>query len=266
MKQLTIACSIFGLFAAAGCSGSASETTATVQVTWTLGIQTCAQHGVTQIDAKLIPSAGPAQSKRVDCVVGKATFVGVTRGIYSLELYGYVGNDQNPTFWGKSDTVLDIRNGGVAVIPEIKLSKIPAALDVVWKFSDGSLCSFAGVDTVSIEIEDASANSLTDQAAYAYLRELPCDPSLAKGASEDKVPGSKAFAAARGIVVQGLLGGDYTIRAAAYHSNSPGVTKFLATAQVKALVSGELRPLDLTLAPIGSAPAGGSSPRGTPGG
>ena len=125
-------------------------------------------------------------------------------------------------------------------MPRVYLAEKPGGIDLTWKFHDGSLCSFAGVDTITINVWDSHANRV-------FNEDLACDPGKAAQEAEAAQPLRSLHDTAKGVVIDRLFAGDYTVQAFAKDSANEAVPKHWAEEREVTTIHGRLTPVDLTL-------------------
>lgn len=249
-RHFGIAFSILGLLISTGCSsGSDGLSPASVDVSWQIGGASCGAVGVSTVRISLINETGIYTTETVACQLGKSILSQVPPGLYDVQIDGFRAGTNSPSHRG-SLLGVDVRPGSVTVLPRVELSEVPGGLDVTWKFEDGDLCAFAGVDTVVINIWDGHNNRI-------YEEGFPCDPQLALVEAETRDPTRALYNDTRGIVIDGLYAGQYTLRAFAIKAGTDLHPKFWA--ENKPVVThAALSQVNLTLSPCEVTQADGS--------
>ena len=180
---------------------------ASVDIAWSIGGSTCSARGIATVQVTLSNSLGVQDTVTTGCQVGRVTMKNIPAGVYDIRVDGFPAGNLYPTYGGTQGTVSV--HPGDNIIPSVEMSEMPGALDITWRFDDGALCAFAGVETVELVLWDSHSNR-------TYSESLPCNPSLAQDVAEENIPTRALFSGVRGILVEGLYAGPYTLRALAY--------------------------------------------------
>jgi len=180
---------------------------ASVEVTWSVGGSTCSERGIATVQVTLSTPKGVEDTITTACQMGRVNVDSVPAGTYDIRVDGYPSGSTYPTYGGNLDGVP--LHPGDNQTSSIEMAEKPGALDITWRFDDGSLCAFAGVETIELVLWDSHSNR-------AYAETLPCNPSLAQQVAEANEPTRVLFGGVRGILVEGLYAGPYVLRALAY--------------------------------------------------
>ncbi len=220
MKHLAIPLTLLLLI---GCGGEDSARPGVLDVSWTIGGSTCGASGVSSVRVSLFDANGLYSTENSACQLGQVTIPDVPGGNYTVQVDGFRAASDLPTYTGFVSGI-NVREGTVTIAPRVEMAEMPGGMDVTWRFQDGELCGFAGVDTVIINIWDTHSNRI-------YEESLPCNPELAVVEAEQNVPGRVLYDAARGIVIDNLYAGQYTMRAFAMKAGEDLHPKYWAEAQ-----------------------------------
>lgn len=248
MKQLSIFTSlVLGLTAVAsvGCGNShRPDPPGTVTLSWAIGGTTCTATGVAMVEISLLTAEAVETTTTVPCQLGTVDVSNILPGLYTVKVDGYIAGQAVPSYTGTLPEV-EVRSGAVTIVPRIQMSESPGGLDVTWKFHDGSLCAFAGVDTINLNVWDSHSNLIKEE-------KLPCDPAQAVATAEAADPTRALYTTTRGIVMDGLYAGQYTLRAFALKQPLDDVSpvQYKYFAESKPTIShSQITPVDLVLQP-----------------
>lgn len=151
----------------AACGGEGDDLPpGSLTVNWLVGTSGCGQLGVDTV-AVLI-EGGELQGTNVrtfQCDQSSATISGLPPGIYNLTLRGAdaTGVDR---FEG-AYTNVEIRSGGTTSTPTVRLTALPANIEITWYFDNGRMCTHNGVDTIGITFFEDEYEVLTATANCA---------------------------------------------------------------------------------------------------
>jgi hypothetical protein len=179
MKHILIAACLTGLLAT-GCGGSSTDPPGNMQVSWSMGIESCQGLGMAVVDVSLISADGVVyDTQRVACTLKTYLFRNIPPGAYSVQVDGYRANAPTPEYEGFTEL---ISVGSLeTALANVPLDRRPGSINVSWGFSDGSLCGFAGVDSVRLTIGQIKSPS-------ARVMDYPCDPLAAQAQAEAEFP------------------------------------------------------------------------------
>jgi hypothetical protein len=126
-------------------------------------------------------------------------------------------------------------------VPRIYLAEKPDGIDLTWRFDNGSLCSFSGVDTVDVSVWDIHSNRV-------WRESLPCDPLMAQAQAEENEPMRALHSVAKGIAIEGLFAGSYIIQALGLRPEA-GLPIWWAEESQVLVEHAKLTAVDLVLSP-----------------
>lgn len=190
---------VFALVAFVGCADSSDG--GAIDVSWTIGGSTCNQSGVTRMVISLYVGGDVIQSAEAGCVGGTTRVEGVPAGTYAVEVAAYRADSADPAYVGRV-TGVSVPKGGAVAAPLVELEEAPGAIDLSWRFDDGQLCRFLGIESVTVGVFDEFGRRAMD-------RDLACDPLPEAVAAED---GADSYlAGANGVLFEPLLPGKYKV-------------------------------------------------------
>ena len=197
------------LLTLSACGSDSIDDPGRMEVHWVIGGSTCATSEVSTVQVTLYGDDGIQDVVTSPCQMGSVIVESLPPGRYNVQVDGFHSQQTLPTYWGTVQDV-PIRSGYTNTAPTVEMAEKPGAMDVTWRFSDGKVCAFAGVDTVEISIWDSHSNKV-------YANELPCSPSLIAEAEEEHTqPSAVVYDSAKGIVIHGLYSGNYLLKAFAW--------------------------------------------------
>ena len=179
----------------------------------------------------------------VPCQMGKATLEGLEPTLYNIQVDGFPAQTANPTYWGVVEGV-SIRSGMTTESPVVEMAEKPGAIDLSWRFGNGKVCAFVGVDTIEIAIWDAHSNKI-------YQEVLPCAPELFVAEGEQTPPTEILYEGAKGIVIDGLYSGEYMLQALAYDGDPDSTPVYWSTVHPQ-VGHAQLTVVELVLEPCDS--------------
>lgn len=243
MKHVAIATCIASFLLLSGCEGSSSEPPGTLQVSWTLGTETCAGLGMTIADVSLIGMDGIVyDTQRVACTIQTHLFRNIPAGAYTVQIFGYRANATTPEYEGSGPPVA-VEPGRTA-LATIPMQRRPGSINVAWSFSDGKLCGFAGVDTVQLTVGQVGTPN-------AQTYDYPCDPLAAQAKAEAEDPRAQLLDLDGYFInIPGLDAGEYRVIAKGMRTVQPqqATTLYAALSEVVVLY-GQVLPIEMKLAP-----------------
>lgn len=239
MKNVCLIIGISLLLVFAGCGDGESEKDGAIGVSWAIGGTTCGAASVSIVEISVYDDSRVYNTATVACQLGQYEIGHIPVGTYNVRIDGIQSTSAVPIYEGTIDSVRVVADDTTQV-PRIYLAEKPGGIDLTWKFDDGSLCSFAGVDVVTVNVWDTHANRVFNQ-------DLACDPGKANEEAEAAKPIRSLYDTAKGIVIDGLFAGDYTVQAFAKDSTAGGVPKHFAEERDVTTIHGRLTPVDLTL-------------------
>jgi len=203
------------VLALTGCNSDQIDNPGSMEVHWVIGGSTCAGSEVSTVQVTLYGDNGIQDIVTSPCQMGGTTVHQLPPGRYNVQVDGFPAQQTLPTYWGTVEDV-NIRSGYVNTAPIVEMAEKPGALDVTWRFSDGKVCAFAGVDTIELTLWDSHSNKV-------YGKELPCAPTMSPQEKEQTQPSAVLYESAQGIIVDGLYSGDYLLKAFALKNGEKAV-------------------------------------------
>jgi len=232
---------ILSLLLLAGCGYIPTDNdSTTVDIRWSIGGSTCTARGITTVQVTLYTPNHIEDSVTTACQLGHIELNDVRPGTYDIRVDGYPAQSDYPTYGGQVTGVL-IQSGSPNVAPSVEMAEKPGALDLTWRFEDGSLCAFAGVDTVELMLWDEHSNR-------RFLETLSCNPTLARDEAEQLDPTRSLIEAVNGILIEDLYAGTYTLQAMAYPADPTLGATHWAIAEPN-VVHAQITPVELVFAP-----------------
>lgn len=153
-----------GALLIAGCGDDqAALPPGSVSVNWLVGTSGCS--GLSVDTVAVLIEGGELSGTNVrtyPCSAGEATLSGLAPGVYDLTLRG---QDQQGVdrFEGEARNV-DVRSGGITSVPTVRLTALPAVIDVTWYFDNGRMCAHNEIETVGITLFQDEYEVLTGEA------------------------------------------------------------------------------------------------------
>jgi hypothetical protein len=140
-----------------------------VSVRYTFGgIRSCAQAGVTTVDAQLVDSDGAVvDGQNVACIAGRIDFANIPVGNYSLYLDGLDGNGAVQFTADVDDIVIAAAAEDLGIINLVPLS---STVVVRLALPTGETCATLGVANIDVRIVDANGGT-TGQAVACVAGE-----------------------------------------------------------------------------------------------
>ena len=211
MKHLPTAFAILGMVVTGACGGSTPTRPGGLEVSWTIGgSSACSSFSSTiaTVRISLITGNGVYDTETIPCQSQQPyAFRNLEPGAYRVQIDGFPAGSEYASFMGSTPDPVSVAPNAVSKVPRIEMSEKPGAVDLTWKFYDGSLCAFAGVDSIEVHIWDSHG-------AKQFADSFPCDPVLAKDTAEKKDPAVELYPGTRGVVIDNLYAGSgYTLRA-----------------------------------------------------
>ena len=230
---------LLGLVLTGACGGSSSPRPGGIEVSWAIGGSTCTESNIATVRISLLTLNGVYDTESVPCQSKQPYSIrNVDPGNYRIQIDGFPSGSEYASFAGSTPEVIGVVPNGVTKVPRIELSEKPGAVDLTWKFFDGSLCGFAGVDTVAVYIWDIHSKKV-------FSGTFPCDPVMAKTAAEQQDPAVQLYPNTRGVVIDQLYAGTYKLRAYGV-SESDLDYKYWSEASVN-VDFGRVTPVDVVL-------------------
>jgi hypothetical protein len=228
MKHILIAACLTGLLAT-GCGESSTDPPGNMQVSWSMGIESCQGLGMAVVDVSLIGADGFVyDTQRVACTLKTYLFRNIPAGAYSVQVDGYRANAPTPEYEGFTELInVAPQETALANVP---LDRRPGSINVSWGFADGSLCGFAGVDSVRLTI--GQLNSPT-----ATVMTYPCDPLAAQAQAEAESPKAQTRDLnGYCLSIGGLSAGGYRVIAQGLRTVAIGQQQVLYATQTELVV------------------------------
>jgi|GEM_PF-3848514 hypothetical protein len=211
-----------------------------VDVSWSIGGSTCTARGIATVQVTLYTPSRIEDTVTTACQLGHVELSNVSAGIYNIRVDGYPAQSDYPTYGGEI-TGVAVRSGTPNVAPSVEMAEKPGALDLTWRFGDGALCAFAGVDTVEVSLWDEHSNR-------SFFETLSCNPSLARDEAESLDPTRSLIEGVNGILIEDLYAGHYTMQAMAYPADRTLGATHWANAEPK-VVHAQVTPVELVFQP-----------------
>jgi hypothetical protein len=238
MFNVFVACLVF-----VGCGSEVTDEPGNLDVRWVIGGSTCAGSDVTTVHVTVYDADGFVDGMTVPCQMGQATLESLEPAVYNIQVDGFPAQTANPTYWGVVEGV-SIRSGMTTESPVVELAEKPGAIDLSWRFGNGKVCAFAGVDTLEVAIWDDHSNKI-------YQEILPCAPKLLVEDVEQTPPTEVLYESATGIVIDGLYSGEYQLQALAYEDGPDATPVYWATVHPQ-VDHAQLTMVELVLEPCNS--------------
>jgi hypothetical protein len=238
---MTLVCFLF----ASGCGEDKILANGAIELSWAIGGSTCGAAGISLVEvtvynAEHYNAEQIYSSTTVACELGKIQIPNIPAGAYSVRIDGIHQSTDKPIYEGSALNV-EVQPNQVTVVPRINLTEKPGAIDLTWRFETGTLCSFTGVDTVDVSVWDIHS-------VQVWREILPCDPAIALVAAEKNEPIRALYTDAKGILIEALYAGSYTVEAQGLMAESGLPTWWAQELQV-VVQHGKLTPVDLVLSP-----------------
>ena len=222
MKHIKAASLVPLLIMAIGCGGGSSgDGSTTLEVPWSIGGGTCNQSGVKAMVVTLIQEDEVVLSLDAICTDGSVVFEDLAPGRYDIKVEGFRDGGKTAVFLGSRADV-DVPDGEATVAGKIELSEATGALDLLWQFSDGKICAFAGVNWIDVTVWDEHSVRITDD-GIACNPTLNNEPNSAKPYLDD----------AAGFVIDDLFAGQYRVFLLGYNKKDDGMPVYWAEASPK---------------------------------
>ena len=158
---------VLGIAASAACGDEGDNLpSGNLAVSWLVGTSGCDQLGVETV-AVLIEGGelSGTNVRTFQCGETSATISGLPPGIYDLTLRGRdaAGVDRFQGIYRNAE----VRSGGTTTVGTIRLTALPATIDVTWYFDNGRMCAHNDVDLIGITLFEDEYEVLTAQADCA---------------------------------------------------------------------------------------------------
>ncbi len=149
-RYARLAFALAAVLAAVATSGCNTESEpaplGTLDLTWTLGPNSCEEAGLSRIAVEL----DDAVVREADCDDGGVVIEDLEPGNRQLTLTGLDADDV-VRFAAKPETVRIVAEE-VTDAEDVLLSALPARVDVTWYFTNGRLCSTNDIDDVELSV------------------------------------------------------------------------------------------------------------------
>jgi hypothetical protein len=149
--RIGLMASVLGLLAAACSDEPAALPGGAMQLSWLVGTGGCEASGVDTVGVALVGGSSTTPTVySYPCGQGSVTLSDLAPGTYDVSLYG---NDPSGVarFGGQASNV-QVRSEGTTTVATIRLSALPARIDVAWYFENGRLCSYNNVEDIEITL------------------------------------------------------------------------------------------------------------------
>lgn len=195
------------LWTGAACSGplvpsedAQSGLAGSVDVRWALGGRSCNEAGVATVQASLESPEGEAFGvAQAACQMGTVTMPSISPGLYRLVLRG-ASRDGMVTHQAALDGTT-VKSGETYAPRKLNLRSLGASLDIRWRFHNGELCSFNGVDEIELAVFDDRGHELhlmtyaCDESAEILIEDVPAGIVTVIGTGVDAATGEPGFRA-----------------------------------------------------------------------
>ena len=158
---------VLGIATNAACGGEGEDLpTGNLTVNWLVGTSGCEQLGVATVAVLLEGGELSGTNVRTfQCGETSATITALPAGIYDLTFRGRdsAGVDRFQGVYRNAE----VRSGGTTTVPTVRLTALPATIDVTWYFDNGRMCAHNGIDVIGITVFEDEYEVLTGQADCA---------------------------------------------------------------------------------------------------
>ena len=231
---------LLGLLLVTACGEDKTSANGAIDLSWAIGGSTCGTAGINLVEVSIYDTKRIYSSMTVACQLGEIQIPNIPAGSYSLRIDGIQQSNALPVYEGNVAKV-SVQSNTVTVVPRVYLAEKPGAIDLTWRFDNGSLCTFSGVDTIDVSVWDIHSNRV-------WRESLPCDPLMARSEAEENEPTRALYGTAKGIVIEGLYAGSYTVHALGMMQEE-GEPIWWAREQQVIVQHANLTPVDLVLLP-----------------
>jgi hypothetical protein len=226
----------------AGCPEE--DTDGIVDVRWTIGGATCDRVGVDRVRVSLVKGREAVAGAEAQCDDGEVAVTGVPSGTYTAQVFGYRLGDDVPAYIG-TETGVVVPKAGRVTTGVIFLEEAPGAIDLIWRFESGNICSFEGAEWVQISAFDERNRVVADVG-------MPCDPGTAVNDGLGG-PGFEFLEGARGVVLDFLFSGPHEVVVLAYRHADDSRSEWAGSGTTD-VANSALSPLEVVLIPCADDP------------
>ena len=189
VKSLFFLVIVLGMAVSTACGDDGENLPAgNLRVNWLVGTSGCDQLGVETV-AVLIEGGelSGTNVRTFQCGETSATITALPAGIYNLTLRGRDGAGVD-RFEGTYRNA-EVRSGGTTTVPTIRLTALPATIDVTWYFDNGRMCAHNDIDVIGITLFEDEYEVLTAQADCALgvitIDEVPANTYIVDVVARD---------------------------------------------------------------------------------
>lgn len=231
-KQFMLAAALLATGLGIGACSDDPVEPGSMSVSWSIGGTTCSAAQADTVLVSIFRDDVLIDEQVGACDDGALVLSNVAAGSYLVLARGRKANSELASFIG-SDTSVTVSEGTQTTVPKITMAAAPGAIDLGWSFPEGKLCSFAGVESVTITIFD-------DNAQGAHDSTIGCNPEISKATP---APGSEYLSEAVGVIIPDLFAGTYNVTILAHAEEGDAAALYFGKASLSVTPSALLTKL-----------------------
>ena len=166
MARLSLIALLSLAFVLSACDHSDSPSPGALEVSWRVKGTLCGDAGVASVRITLTLDGAVFKVAEAACTDSIASFVDVPSGRYEILIEGL--DEDGATTYSGGPVEVTVPSSGEAIADRIELERIGGALNLLWSFDNGMLCSVNQI----IEVEVAVWGNGRQEYGAVY----PCDP------------------------------------------------------------------------------------------
>jgi hypothetical protein len=174
MKKFCVLIILLIFYQAVSCS-SENFGSGNLLIRWKIGGMSCLKANVANVKILLLQDETLINESTESCVAQEHLFTDIPAGSYRLDLQGLT-LDNKFVYEGSDDSVTVSSGKTIIMNNAVVLTERKASLTLKWKFENGQLCAYNGVELMEVSVWDEHSNKI-------FFEYINCNPQIKKGQS-----------------------------------------------------------------------------------